>query len=92
MTKLNNGGSLMEKPSSIWITICIVIVSFAVALATLQGGREVNAQNILELKSNYQIINTKLDLLNQKLNDSAVSQAELKTDLIYIKQAINKIK
>ena len=82
----------MEKPSSIWITICIVIVSFAVALATLQGGREVNAQNILELKSNYQIINTKLDLLNQKLNDSAVSQAELKTDLIYIKQAINKIK
>ncbi len=92
MTKLDPEGHLLEKPSSIWITIASLIVTFAVALAFLQAGEMANAQNVSDLKVDYASINTKLDLLNQKLNDNAVSQAEMKTDLVYIKQALNKIK
>lgn len=92
MTKLDPEGHLLEKPSSIWITIASIIISFAVGLAFLQAKATVNAQNILDLKVDYATINTKLDLLNQKLNDNAVSQAEMKTDLVYIKQALSKIK
>ena len=54
-----------------------MIVSFAIALSTLQAGRETNAQDIQELKANYATINTKLDLLNTKLNESTVKQAEI---------------
>ena len=91
MNKLNTEGSLMEKPSSIWITIASIIVAFAVALASLQGGRETNAQSIEDLKSNYTTINQKLDLLNEKVNQSNISQAEVKTDINYIKSALVKI-
>ena len=83
MTKLN-GGHFLEKPSSLWIAITGMIISFAVALATLQAGRAVNAQDIQELKVNYATINTKLDLLNTKLNESSIKQAELQKDINFI--------
>lgn len=83
-TKLNTEGTFLEKPSSLWITIGGVIISFAVALAVLQSGREVNAQDIQELKSSYAIINTKLDLINGKINESTVRQAELQKDINFI--------
>ncbi len=84
MSKLNTDGTFMEKPSSIWLTIATIVVGFAVALATLQAGRDVNAQNIQELKANYTTINTKLDLLNTKLNESTVRQAEIQKDINFI--------
>jgi len=90
MTKLNTEGTFLEKPSSIWLTIGTVIISFAVALATLQAGRAVNAQDIQELKNNYTTINTKLDLINCKINDSLVRDAELQKDVDYIKKTIAK--
>lgn len=91
MSKLNTEGNFMEKPSSIWLTIATLIVGFAVALASLQGGREVNAQNIQDLKSNYVTIDQKLDLLNEKVNQGNISQAEIRTDIDYIKDAIVKM-
>ena len=90
MTKLNIEGTFLEKPSSIWITIVGVIITFAVALATLQSGRAVNAQDIQELKATFTTINQKLDLLNSKLNDSLVRDAELQKDIDYIKKEITK--
>ena len=92
MVKLNQDGGFMEKPSNIWLTIAGIIVSFAVALASLQGGREANAQSIIELKVNFTTIDKKLDDLNQKINDSIVTQAEIKTDIVYIKNTIKEIK
>lgn len=83
MTK-PNGIHFLEKPSTLWITITGMIVSFAIALSTLQAGRETNAQDIQELKANYATINTKLDLLNTKLNESTVKQAEIQKDINFI--------
>lgn len=80
--------SFLEKPNTIWFTIAGIIVSFAVALAVLQGGREANAQDIVELKATYQTINEKLDKMNEKLNEATVKQAEIQTDISYIKKAI----
>ena len=90
MSKLNTEGTFLEKPSSLWITIAGTIVAFAVALATLQAGRAVNAQDINELKASFTTINTKLDLLNTKLNDSLIRDAELQKDIDYIKREITK--
>ena len=92
MAKLNQDGTFLEKPSNIWITLVGVIISFAVALAVLQQGREVNASNILDLKANFESIDDKLDLLNDKLNQNAIGQAEIKTDIVYIKEAIKSLK
>ena len=78
----------LEKPSNLWITIVGLIVAFAVALAFLQSNEAANAQDIVDLKVDYATINTKLDLLNQKLNDNAVTQAGMKTDIEYIKKAV----
>jgi outer membrane murein-binding lipoprotein Lpp len=88
MTKLDSEGHFLEKPSSLWMTIFAVVVSFAVALAVLQSGREVNAANIEDLRANYQTINEKLDKMNDKMTQTAVNQAEMKTDIEYIKKAV----
>jgi mannitol-specific phosphotransferase system IIBC component len=88
MTKLNPEGHFLEKPSSLWLTIFAAVVSFAVALAVLQSGREVNASDIKDLKANYQTINEKLDKMNEKMTQTAVNQAEMKTDIEYIKKAV----
>jgi peptidoglycan hydrolase CwlO-like protein len=90
MSKLNTEGTFLEKPSSIWLTIGTVIISFAVALATLQSGREVNAGDIQELRVSYTTINQKLDLLNSKLNESSIKQAEIQKDIDYIKKEITR--
>lgn len=80
--------SFLEKPNNIWIAIATIIVSFAVSLAFLQAGRQVNAEDIQELKATYQTINIKLDKMNDKLNEATVTQAQIKTDIDYIKRAI----
>lgn len=86
--RLDSEGHFLEKPSSLWIVIVGAIVGFAISLASLQGGREVNAQNIQELKNNYSVINEKLDKINDKLTQTAVNQGEMRTDLDYIKKAV----
>ena len=67
MTKLNPEGHFLEKPSSLWLTIFAAVVSFAVALAVLQSGREVNASDIKDFSGiHYPVwIELHLDLPHQ---------------------------
>jgi hypothetical protein len=68
----------------IFIAIAGVIVAFTTATM------KVNAQDekIDDLKNSYATINEKLDKINDKLTQTAVSQGEMRTDLNYIKQAV----
>lgn len=88
MTKPNSEVTFLEKPNSLWITIGSVIVSFAVALSILQGRVSANDDKIEDLKATYVSIDSKLDNLTNKINESAVSQAQIKTDIEYIKKAV----
>jgi hypothetical protein len=79
---------LLEKPSSFWIAIVTIIISFAVALASVQVENRVNAADILEQKVEHESISSKLDKMNDKINQIQVGQSSMKTDISYIKKAV----
>ena len=83
-----NETKFLEKPSSMWMAIATMIIGFAVALASLQGGREVNASNIADLRTNYATINAKLDKIIDRQTQIEVNQSAMKTDIEYIKKAV----
>lgn len=88
MSRLDTEGHFLDKPSTLWLTIGATVVSFAVALSVLQGKVSANDEKISDLKATYVSIDNKLDNLTNKINESAINQAQIKTDIEYIKRAI----
>lgn len=85
---MNSERHFLEKPSTLWITIVGIIITFAVSLAVLQGRVQASEDKTTSLKQDISNINTKMDVLLNKLNESAVNQAEIKVDVEYIKKAV----